>query len=121
MHTYKKGLPAALTERVETELVGDLRDTHRIGKVLLVGQHEQCCPMQLILKGMFRILALISVCVTSYMEISSLALLDLTQHTVQLIPGFGHPIPVVTVYHEDQPLSVLEVVPPQRSNLHHHE
>lgn len=46
-----KDLPATLTKRVQTELVGDLRDGHCTGQVLLVGEHQQRSSSQFILKG----------------------------------------------------------------------
>lgn len=36
---------------------------------------------------------------------------------MQLIPSLNNTIPIITVNHKDQPLGVLEVVPPQWSNL----
>lgn len=36
----------------------------------------------------------------------------LIQHSVQLIPGLPNTISIVAIYHKDEPLCVLEVVPP---------
>lgn len=43
-------LPVALSERVETQLVGDLSSIHSIRKILFVGEHKQYSISQFILK-----------------------------------------------------------------------
>jgi len=42
----------------------------------------------------------------------------LVEHAVQLVPGLANTVAIVAVDHEDQPLRVLEVVPPQRTDLY---
>ena len=59
------------------------------GKILLVGEDEEQCVPKLIL----------------------------VQHTLQLLASLDHTVTIVAVYHEDDPLSVLEVMPPQRPDL----
>lgn len=46
-----------------------------------------------------------------------IAQLVLVQHALQLLPGLNDTIAIVRVDDEDDTLGVLEVVPPQRSNL----
>ena len=41
----------------------------------------------------------------------------LIQHTVQLIPSLNYTITIIAVDNKDKPLSILEVVSPQRSDL----
>lgn len=41
----------------------------------------------------------------------------LIQHPVQLVLGLNYTVTVIAVNHKDQPLSILEIVSPQRSNL----
>ena len=41
----------------------------------------------------------------------------LIQHPVQLISGLNNSVPVVAVNHKNETLCVLEVVPPQGTNL----
>jgi hypothetical protein len=43
--------------------------------------------------------------------------LILVQHTLQLFPGFNNTVTIVAVDNEDDALGVLEVMPPQRSDL----
>jgi hypothetical protein len=43
--------------------------------------------------------------------------LVLVQHALQLLAGLDNTITIVAVNHEDDTLSVLEVVAPQRTNL----
>lgn len=46
-----------------------------------------------------------------------IAKLVLVQHTLQLLPSLDDTIAIVRIDDEDDALGVLEVVPPQRSNL----
>ncbi|MDG2870736.1 ADP-ribosylation factor-like protein, partial [Vibrio parahaemolyticus] len=39
------------------------------------------------------------------------------QHPVQLIPCLNHSIPIIAINHKNETLCVLEVVPPQGTNL----
>jgi hypothetical protein len=41
----------------------------------------------------------------------------LIQHPVQLIPSFNNTVTIIAINHKDEPLSVLEIMSPQRSNL----
>jgi hypothetical protein len=41
----------------------------------------------------------------------------LIQHPVQLIPSFNHTVTIIAINHKDEPLSVLEIMPPQWSDL----
>lgn len=43
---------------------------------------------------------------------------DLIQHPVQLIPCLNNTVPVIAIHHENETLSVLEIVPPQRTDLY---
>jgi len=82
-------VPIALAERVEAELVGDFGRVHRLWKILLIGEDEE----------------------NSFPEFV------LVQHAVQLFLGLTNSLPIVAVDDEDQPLRVLEVVPPEGSDL----
>ena len=42
----------------------------------------------------------------------------LVQHAVQLVARLADAVAVVAVHHKDQALRVLEVVAPQRADLH---
>ena len=50
-------------------------------------------------------------------ERSATGAVYLVEHAVQLIPRFSYAVAVVAVHHEDQALRVLEVVPPERTDL----
>ena len=39
------------------------------------------------------------------------------QDPVQLVSSFQHTISVIAINHKDKPLGILEVVPPQRTDL----
>jgi hypothetical protein len=51
-------------------------------------------------------------------QVALIELSHLVQHPMQLVPGFADTFTVVAVDHKDQALCVLEVVPPQRTDLH---
>eukprot|EP00964_Phaeocystis_antarctica_P040780 scaffold23323_cov60-Phaeocystis_antarctica.AAC.2 len=82
-------VPVALAERVQAELVGDLSCIHRVGQVLLVGEHQQDGLTQLVL----------------------------VEHAVQLVARLAHAIAIVRVDHEDDALGVLVVMAPERADL----
>lgn len=66
---------------MEAELVGDLRASHRVGQILLVGEDQEEGVPELVL----------------------------IQHPLEFLAGFGHTVPIVGVDDEDDALSVLEV------------
>jgi len=74
---------------VETKLIGDLGDGHGLRKILLVGEDEK----------------------------DGVAELVLGEHLVELVVGLGDTLTIVGVDHEDETLSVLEVVPPEGTDL----
>lgn len=41
----------------------------------------------------------------------------LVQHPVQLISGFNNTVTVIAIHNKDKTLCVLEVMPPERSDL----
>jgi len=97
--------PGSLSERVQAKLVGDFGSVQgvlrklvlglscRLGatywKILLVGEDQQ----------------------------ESITEFILVQHALQLFPSLDNTISVVGVDNEDDTLSVLEVVSPQRTDL----
>jgi len=82
-------VPLAGADVVEAELVGDLSDGHGLRKILLVGEHEE----------------------------DGVAELVLSEHLVELVVGLGDTLAIVGVDHKDETLSVLEVVPPEGTDL----
>mmetsp|Transcript_73127 Transcript_73127/g.200800 ORF Transcript_73127/g.200800 Transcript_73127/m.200800 type:complete len:561 (-) Transcript_73127:65-1747(-) len=82
-------VPVALAQRVEAELVGDLRSVHRVRQVLLVGEDQQDGLPQLVL----------------------------VQHAVQLVARLAHAVAIVGINDEDDTLGVLVVVAPERADL----
>jgi len=74
---------------VETQLVGDFGRVHRLRKILLVREDEEDGIPEFVL----------------------------VQHSVQLLLGLADSLAVVAVDDENQPLRVLEVMPPERSDL----
>ena len=51
------------------------------------------------------------------MKKSSRMLLYLIQHPVELISGFNNTVTVIAVHNKDKTLGVLEVMPPERTDL----
>jgi len=82
-------IPVSVPQTVQSQLVSDFSSVHRVRQILFVGEDEQDRLTQLVLG----------------------------QHPHQLVPRLADPFPVVTVHHEDEPLGVLEVMSPQRSDL----
>mmetsp|Transcript_4866 Transcript_4866/g.14537 ORF Transcript_4866/g.14537 Transcript_4866/m.14537 type:complete len:215 (+) Transcript_4866:85-729(+) len=82
-------VPVPLLQGVETELVRDLGGVHGVRQVLLVGENQKHGVSQVVL----------------------------VQHFVELVLVLVNTISIVGIDHEDQALRVLEVVPPERSNL----
>jgi len=127
---------------VEAELVCDLSCVHGVGQILLVGEHQQDGIPQLILQAsqgsrrQFSELQLrqlegqgtgaqqtrreSSSLKSEFRQKASVEALKahLVQHAVQLITGLDDTVSVVAIDHEDETLGVLEVVPPERANLH---
>jgi hypothetical protein len=99
--------PSALSQAVQTELVGDLGGVHGVldvqrqqsgqwlvrstthGKILLVGKDQE----------------------------KSISQLVLVEHALQLLTGFDDTVTIVAVDDEDDTLGVLEVMSPQRTDL----
>ena len=74
---------------MQTQLVRNLSRVHRVRQILLVGEDQQERISQLVL----------------------------VQHALQLFAGLNDTVTVIAVDDEDDTLGVLEVVPPQRSDL----
>lgn len=81
--------PLSLSQAVQAELVGNLGGVHGVGQILLVSENEQ----------------------------QSIAELILVEHALQFLARFGNSLSVVRVDDEDDTVRVLEVVPPERSDL----
>jgi len=82
-------VPGALSETVKTKLVGDFGSVHGIGKILLVGKHQEEGVTQLIF----------------------------VEHALQFLTCLDNTVSVIGVDDEDDALGVLEIMPPQRSDL----
>lgn len=82
-------VPLASAERVQAELVGDLRDGHGVRKILLVGEDKNDDVLELLLP----------------------------KHLVEFLSGLANSLTIVRVDHKDETLGVLEVVAPERANL----
>ena len=98
--------PGTLSQRVKTQLVGDLGSVHGVlelcqqmskyywipntdGQILLVGEDQK----------------------------NGISELILIQHALQFLSGLNNTIAIIAVNNEDDALSVLEVMSPQRSDL----
>ena len=74
---------------MQTELVRDLSRVHGVGQILLVGEDQEKRIPELVL----------------------------VQHALQLLACLNDTVAIVAVDDEDDALGVLEVMPPQRSDL----
>ena len=74
---------------MQAKLVGDLSRVHGVGQILLVGEDEEQRIPEFVL----------------------------VEHALQLLAGLDHTVTIVAIDDEDDALRVLEVVPPQRSDL----
>jgi hypothetical protein len=81
--------PSTLSQGVQAKLVGDLSSVHGIWQILLVGEDQQKSIPQLIL----------------------------VEHALQLLSGLNNTVTIVRVDNEDDTLGVLEVMPPQWTDL----
>ena len=111
-------VPVALPERMQPELVGDVRRAHRIGEVLSKSAGVSCTnnATLTIQKTNEKQWLEVDLLVGEYQQNSILQFI-LAKHLVQLVPCLRHPIPIVAVNNEDQRLRVHEVVAPQRADL----
>ena len=82
-------VPLPVADVVQPELVSDLSNAHGLREILLVGEHKK----------------------------NSVAQLVLAEHLVELVVGLDDTLAVVRVNDKDEPLGVLEVVAPQRTDL----
>jgi len=82
-------VPLSVPEALQSELVCELTGAHGVWQVLLVGEDEE-------------------------MRVSQLILL---KHLLQLVMRLTDPFTIIGVHNENQSLGVLEVVPPQRTDL----
>ena len=74
---------------METELVGDFSGVHGVGEILLVGKDEEEGVPEFVL----------------------------IQHTLEFLAGLGNTLSIVGIDDEDDTLGVLEVMPPEGSDL----
>ena len=81
--------PGALPQAVQSEFIGNFGGIHSVGKILLVGKNEE----------------------------QSIPEFVFVQHALQLFARLNNTVTIVAVNNEDDALGVLEVMPPQRSNL----
>ena len=79
----------ALAKGVNSQLICDLCCIHGVRKILLVSEAEE----------------------------HGIAQLVFVEHAVELITSFPNAITIVAIHDEDNTLSVLEVMPPERTNL----
>jgi len=82
-------VPSTLSETVETKLIGDFGGVHGIGQILFVGKDKEKGVTQLIL----------------------------VEHALKFLTCLDNTVPVVGVDDEDNALGVLEIMPPQGSDL----
>ena len=82
-------VPVPVTERVEVQFVGDFCGGHGVWEILLVGEDKENGVPELILG----------------------------KHPCKFLPSFSDTFTVVRVDNEDETLSVLEVVTPQRPDF----
>jgi len=82
-------IPGPLPQTMQTELIGNLRSVHSIRQILLVGEDEK----------------------------ESITELILVEHSLKFFASFRHTFTIVGIDDEDDTLCVLEVVPPEGTDL----
>jgi hypothetical protein len=101
--------PSTLSEAVEAELVGNFSSVH--GVLQEVSVISNVCRNSALLSAYGQILL-----VGEHQE-ESVPQLVLVQHSLELLPGLNNTVAIVAVDNEDDTLGVLEVMPPERTNL----
>jgi len=81
--------PSSLPETVEAKFVGDFSGIHGVRKILLIGEDKE----------------------------EGVAELILIKHALELLTGLGYTLAIVRVDHKDNALCILEVVPPEGTDL----
>lgn len=82
-------VPAAMSQAVKAELVGDFGSVHGVGKILLVGKDQE----------------------------NGVAELVLVEHALKLFAGLNDTVTIVAIDDKDDTLGVLEVVSPEGTDL----
>lgn len=100
--------PSTLSEAVQTKLVGNLGSVHGVLSVWLA---VFCPPRPPSSKTYGQIL------LVGENQEESIPQLVLVQHALKLLAGLDNTIAIVAVNDEDDTLRVLEVMPPQRTDL----
>ena len=105
----------ALSERVQAKFVSNLSCIHSIWKILLVGKHKQHSIPQFILQIQQGRVKHLSKLLSPHKELTTKKYL--VEHPVELIPSFNNTVTIIAINHKDKSLGVLEVMPPQWSDL----
>lgn len=82
-------VPSTLSETVEAKLVSDFGGVHGVGQILLVGKDKEESVSQLVL----------------------------VQHSLELLACLDNTIAIIAVNDENDALGILEVMPPEWSDL----
>jgi hypothetical protein len=127
--------PFALAHRVQSKFIRNFRDIHCVWQVLLVREDKQDSIAELVLhNGGWDLVQeeltppwgtrnehvdfqLSLTNKPSRRDTQEMAGSHLIQHAVQLIPSFSNSLSIITVHDENQTLSILEVMPPERADL----
>ena len=87
--TASLDIPWSMSKAMQAQFIGHFSGRHGIRKILFVGKNEE--------NGFFQFI--------------------LIEHSMKFVPGSINTISIVWINNENQPLCILIVVSPQRSNL----
>ncbi len=105
----EKTYPCTLSKTVETKLIGNFRSIHSI---LSSSQYSRDFGERDTIARAYRKILFIG-----KDQEHSIPQLILIQHTLQLLTSFRHTVTIVAINNEDDTLRILEVMPPERSDL----
>ncbi len=111
-------VPVAVSQRVKSELVSNLRRIHSIWQILYNDRHL-IKKISSKFKSLWVDVFLFAICylfVGKYKQ-DSVAKFVFLEHTMQFVTCLPHTFTIIAVNDEDETLCILEIVAPQRSNL----
>lgn len=105
----EKTYPCTLSKAVETKLIGNFCGIHSI---LSSSQYSRELRERDMIAEAYRQILFIG-----KDQEHSIPQFILVQHTLQLLTSFHHTFTIVAINNEDDALRILEVMPPERSDL----
>lgn len=105
----EKTYPCTLSKAVETKFIGNFCSIHSI-----LSSHQYSTEFG---KRKMKAETYWKILFIGKDQEQSIPQLILIQHTLQLLTSFHHTVTIVAINNEDDALRILEVMPPERSDL----